>query len=376
MHYKQITRINANTGSIERPWRNRSHFFVLGDPSCGTLRHHDEYAVKVDNYGEALELVENGFSIRMSDGRSPPSLVAPASLKLVDEPVGTLDELWTYTMPETPFSRTALEDDVRKAIASQCAEIYWLANPDAANAFIGFDFDIDEVESGAQARLIDLGRFNFARVISNAYESAFRVGSAKLISDEDVDELELMIGATFAAAARRYPSPTDRPESPIRQTMLSAYLRWRISDGSFHAENVDQSLVENLAILARMSDQAVRNSLNKEGLSSKGEVDYQSILNWLEHRRDFIPLREDERFEARETWRALHDFKSLDLNDAFKSVRSRRGKVENSGELQPIEQAIATRLAELEAPALAELRAYARVQQLCIDTFVVNFSAR
>ncbi len=373
MHFKQILRTNPTSGRVERPWRNRDREFVLGDPAKGDDRHHDAHATKVDNYGEALELVERGFSIRMSDGKAPASLVTPASLTFVDEPVTTLDELWAFTMPGVPFSFEDVEQDVRKALLVQAGETYWLANPRAADAFIGFPLEIDGVEHGDQVEQVDLGQFNFARVIKNAYEGAFRVGRGSL-SDEDADELELMIGAITGGAARRYLSPANVPGSPLRQTMLSAYLRWKLSAGALFDNKLDQSAVESLAILADMSEQAVRNSLNKEGLSPvKGKIDYDAVIRWLEQRRDFVPLREDERSEARATWDAIHHLRTQPLPAAFDAVRSRNLRADDHHVLASIEKQIIFAVEQGGAPAPEHLRSYARHLRLAIDTFVLNF---
>ena len=376
MHYKQITRTNPTTGRTERPWRNKDHFFVLGDPSKGEVKHHDQHAAKVDNYGEALELVERGFSIRMSDGKSPPSLVTPASITFLDEPVSTLDDLWTYSMPDVPFSRHELEDDIRAALLSQAAEIYWIAGPEAANAFIGLKIDVDAVEHGTQAAQIELKRFNFARVVLNAYESAYRTGAGKLISDDDIDELELMIGAMFSSMSRRYDNPADRRGSPLRRTMLSAYLRWKMSEGYLFDNKLDQSAVENLAILADMSEQAVRNSLNKEKLSAvKGKLDNRAVIRWLQNRRDFVPLRESERPESRWTFRALHLFRSNRVDQAVAEIRRQHPSVQLDEDLVELERQIVASVRQRQSVPVAQLRSYARSFGFSVDTFVVEFAA-
>ncbi len=74
-----ITRQNPRTGKIERPWRNRDGVFVLGDPAHGALKHHDKFAVKVAAIEEVAALVARGFSVRMTDGECPPSLISPDS---------------------------------------------------------------------------------------------------------------------------------------------------------------------------------------------------------------------------------------------------------------------------------------------------------
>lgn len=368
--FQQISRTNPSTGKMERPWRDRDHQFILGDPSEGSQRHlTNDHAVRVDNYGEALELVQRGFAIRMSDGRSAPSLVVPRSLTISDDPVERIDDLWTYTMPVEAFSRDDLEKDIRGALTSMAVDTYWIAGPQAAEAFAGADFDIDDAE-WLESRL-DLTRFNFARVVFAAYESAFRVGEAHLIPDEDIDELEVLIGAMIGAPFRRYPNPVDHRDSPLRRVMLSAYLRWQISEfGGFDNDKLNQSAVEKLAVLAGMTDQAVRNSLNKEGLSAKGEMHYPSIIRWLENRRDFVPFREDERPGARSTWTAIHLLKTMPPREAFSEIRKRAAE---SARVEVIEREIMAVLDQANAPSPALLRQYAREAGLLIDTFVLNF---
>ena len=80
-----ITRRNPTTGTTEYPWRDRHNNFVLGDPRHGGELHLRKHAVLTDNYDEALALVRDGFSIRMSagDGR-PPSLISAGALELLD----------------------------------------------------------------------------------------------------------------------------------------------------------------------------------------------------------------------------------------------------------------------------------------------------
>lgn len=375
MHYKTITRVNPKTGALERPWRNRDHQFVLGDPSKGDQRHHDEHAVKVDNYGEAVELVQGGFAIRVSDGRSPPSLVVPGSLEIGDDPVTSLDDYWTYTMPEVPFTQAELEQDIRSAILCHAGEISWMAGQDAADGFIGFSLGVDVIEHGEQAELIDLERFNLTRLARNAYESAFRVGKARLIGDKDIDEIELLLGAMLSKTGHRYPHPIDSKTSPLRRTLASAYLRWKIYETRLVEDHLDQSGVENLAVLAGMSEQAVRNSLAKEGLSAvRGKADYLALIKWLEGRRDFVPLREDERLEARATWARLARLKRKNVASALKFDSSVWDG--DSAHLSAVNE-LADRIASLskqDQPVPdADLRAYARSAQLCIDTFVTEF---
>jgi hypothetical protein len=84
-----ITRKNPQTGKLEHPLRNHDGAFVLGDPAHGAQKHHKKFAVKVRTIAEVAALVGRGFSVRMTDGKSRPSLISPASLHL--EEVGDAD---------------------------------------------------------------------------------------------------------------------------------------------------------------------------------------------------------------------------------------------------------------------------------------------
>jgi hypothetical protein len=124
-----------------------------------------------------------------------------------------------------------------------------------------------------------------------------------------------------------------------------------------------------------MTDQGVRNSLNKEGLSPvKGKVDYSGIIRWLENRREFFPLRENERPAARRTWAAIHELRRKSANEAFAAIADRNRWADKSA-LKASEKPIVEALASGRKPRPCELRAYARVLAFNIDTFVIEFPA-
>lgn len=371
--FDAINRINPASGEREKPWRNRSHEFALSGPSSGVSRYSVESeSVLVDNYGEAVELVRQGYSIRLSDGRSPPTLVSPRSLVIEVGHVKGLDDLWTYTMPAFSPTRSEVEEDIRASIAAIATEIAWIASAEISSAFAGalYSAEVSRIEAGA----IDLSRFNFTRVVLAAHASAFRTTNSLPIDNAELNELEILIGGTFSGALRRYPNPVDDQASALRRTMLCAYWRRQISEGRlFENDLVDASIVEKLAVLSNMTEQAVRNSLNKNGLSSiKGRLDYAAIIRWLENRRDFVPLREQERPGASNTSEALHLFETLPQRDALPTIAARL-KLPASVERTQAEQAIIDSYGDrLDIPD-AVLRQYARSANLLIDTFVLNY---
>jgi len=366
MHYKQINRIAPN-GAVERPWRNREHQFVLGDPKHGNVKHHDEFAVKVDNYGEALEMVERGYSIRMSDGRNPASLVSPASLTIIDETTEALDDLWTYTMPMPPFGKDVVLRDLQKALRSHAYLIERLASPDAASAFAGVDMDDLSSFDDGDAQGIDLDKFAMTSVISHAYDYAFGSTPSYLMSEEDVDDLEVFLELASAADTNRFFSPMHRENSAVRVTAEMAYARWQLREGS-------GLTVKRMAFLARMTENAVRNSLSKQKIKPEnGLVPFERALSWLEVRQNFLPQRDDERGTSPSTYSALHTMQTHPLGEALaKIIDQVTPGAAVAVEARELAAGIETGAGEGRLPAIGQLRELSRVLRLSIDRFTTE----
>lgn len=365
MHYQQIIRTSAN-GAVERPWRNRSHQFVLGDPAEGAQKHHDAVAIKVDNYGEALDMVQQGFSIRMSDGRNAPSLVAPASLNLLNEPVEYLDELWTYTVPVAPFPREQALQDLRKTLWAEACKISNIAGAGAAEAFCGGiadDYNFLSFEDG-NFENIDLSKFNITRVVEAAYSYAFTHGANTVLGDDDADELEIFLELSTSAFTNRFYSPMNEENSAIRATTEMAYARWQLREGS-------GLTVKRMAFLARMTENAVRNSLSKLKMKpTDGLLDYEQAHPWLESRRDFLPQREDERPSSQVTWAAINLATQKPLIEGLSAIVATRPDLVHS--IDPAMEPLRAALANNELPTISQVRTFARAMEYNIDSFVVK----
>ncbi|KHL24101.1 hypothetical protein PK98_15545, partial [Croceibacterium mercuriale] len=330
------------------------------------------------SYAEALELVQQGFAIRMSDGRSAPSLVAAGSLELVDGPVASLDDLWTFTMPEVPFTLETVLEELREHIQSQASDIGCIAGDEAASAFLGFPFDWrDDSESPEARERIDLACFNMTRIVTAAWHSAFRPTPASpAIAGEDVDELEQILCASLVRFGRRHGSPLDRDGSALQRTILSAYYRWQIADGCFLPEDAlpdsgrpDHSVTEAIGALTGMPATAVRNTLSRDGLSLvRSKLDRNALIDWIVTRRNFAPLRESETSEGRWAWFVAGDLHFTPGDDGFAKVRQRVHSA--TPDLQAKEAAIVARRAAGEMPTHAELRRYAEALQVSPDSLI------
>ena len=365
MHYKQILRTAPN-GAIERPWRNREHQFVLGDPKHGNVKHHDEFAVKVDNYGQALELVKRGYSIRMSDGRNPASLVSPASLTLLDEPTKSLDDLWHYTSPVPPFSKDVVFKKLKQTLLAESLAIAYIANIDMARAFSGIDLDDEPGVHECNAEDIELSRFRVTAVIDHAFDYAFGSYPSFYLSEEDADELEIFLERASSASTDRFENPMHRDDSALRMTVEMAYARWQLREGS-------ALTVKRMAFLARMTENAVRNSLSKEQIKlQQGLVPFDEALRWLEGRQNFLPQRQAERVAAHFTGWTLNQLRSEPVGQALADILNRYENPKTKAAAASLAADIEAALMSGKIPHAALLRDFARTLGLLIDVFVTE----
>ena len=293
-----ITRTNSRTGKVERPWRNREDLFVLGDPAHGAQKHHDKFAVKVRTLEEVATLVGRGFSVRMTDGESPPSLISPDSLLV--EQVDDADPAarWADTAPKPPFEKQAMMAELKTAMLVQANQIAHAGSLDYAVAFMGFETSNPSypyVEDDADS--VDLDRFAATSYLDLAYDYAFQVERFWRFGDDTAQDVEEFIRGANPRGNDGCASPLASPDRFCRRAADTAFGRWKLETGY-------DLTVRELALLAQMKEPAVRNSLSKERIAlERGGVDANVALAWLGERRDFIPTRKEE---GRKAYRTAH----------------------------------------------------------------------
>lgn len=291
-----ITRTNPRTGRLERPWRNREGKFVLGDPAHGAQKHHDQFAVKVETLEEVAAYVARGFSVRMTDGQSPPSLISPDSLTVKELTDENPQQLWAETRSPPPFSKAEMFEELKRVFLVQANQIAHAGSLDFARAFMGFEtknpnypYCEDDIAQ------VDLDRFAATHYMDRAYDFAFQVGRYWGFGGDIAQDLNEFVQGANPQSSDGWQSPIANPDSKVRRTADMAFARWKIADGSNLA-------IRELALLAGdMSEAAVRNSLSKEKIAvTKGEVDLDAAVAWLQPRRGFVPTRTEE--GRKESW--------------------------------------------------------------------------
>ena len=292
-----ITRRNPRTGRIERPWRNRDNLFVLGDPAHGAQKHHDRFAVKVETLEEVARLIERGFSVRMTDGNSPPSLISPDSLAVED--IDTEDVLWAETLPKPPFEKAEMFEELKVALFVQANQIAHAGRHEAAIAFLGFEpVTLVPTYDPHDLQRLDLSRFSATHYVDRAYDYGFQVGRYwDFGADMAQNAIEFLEGAT-PCDENGQPSPLMNDKSLCRIAIETAFSRWSLENGFSIS-------IRGLALLSGMTEPAVRNSLSKDRIAiTDGQIRDEAALAWLKQRRGFIPTRtsEEANREFRNAW--------------------------------------------------------------------------
>ncbi len=289
-----ITRQNPRTGRIERPWKNRDGLFVLGDPAHGAQKHHDKFATKVATIEEVATLIGRGFSVRITDGESPPSLISPDSLTIEEVDDKDLPTLFAETAPKPPFSKDAMMAELRRAMLVQANQIAHAGDLSFAVAFMGFETaDLSYPYCGDDPEKVNLRRFSASAYLDKAYDYAFQVGQYWRFGDDTAQDVSEFVRGANPQASSGDRSPLANPESLCRRAADAAFGRWNLMEGY----NLS---IRELALLGSMTEAAVRNSLSKERIAiEKGEVDHEIAAAWLKGRRDFIPSLTDEGHKER-----------------------------------------------------------------------------
>ncbi|TXN17219.1 hypothetical protein FV219_00905 [Methylobacterium sp. WL122] len=217
--------------------------------------------------------------------------------------------------------------DELRAIFLFTADLVMLgAGSEAAKQFIGFDrYDVAlDAYCDAPIGRVDLGRFTVTHRFEDAYEFAFR---PSLFNKTGFDEISDLISFMHAVprsggvGASEVHHQYMTPEGLCHTTIDLAWARLCLDNPkSFD----DRPLTtRQLALLANMSEGAVRNALADKGEnglraipgSKPVAVEHEEARRWLKGRRGFVPSpdRVSEDFVVTERLSSLRTAKELGL---------------------------------------------------------------
>lgn len=197
-------------------------------------------------------------------------------------------------MSTAPFTKEEMFQELRGILFTQASQVALVRNPDVAKEFLGVAVDTwhnnpipDDLAK------IDLERFDITRVLDMAYDFAFQTGAYwRFGSDHEFEIAAFGAGVTpssFEGAQSPYLYNDSKVHHVVDMAVARSHLReeWDIG-------------IRGLALLAGMTEPAVRNSLSKENIQTTGKpakVAAEVALKWLQDRRGYVSTRMDEAVE-------------------------------------------------------------------------------
>ena len=216
-----------------------------------------------------------------------------------------------------PFTREEMLEELKEILFVQASHIAVSLSAEAADAFIGFEVGVDwhAATVDRYRELIDLRRFNITSLLECAYDFAFQVGAYWKYGPAEGYDIEAFERGICDASYEGSHNPYKLDDSKVRHVIRLAVAR------EYLDIHKDALRIDQLCLLADMSEASVRNSLSKEGIRTSGKpvrVDNDEARAWLAGRRGFIPTRmkEMEKRSATESREYL-----LSLHPAYESAR-------------------------------------------------------
>lgn len=224
------------------------------------------------------------------------------------------------TLP--PFTLDEMRSELCAILLFRADDLAMTKDSDAAASFIGFPSDHYFKESPSQ---VNLTQFRISSAMHVLFDYAFQVGRAEEFGENLLqDAVVFMENIPRAGGQDEKSGETHRfmdPDGLCRTVVETAGARRKLDDACYGSE----LSVRELALLARMTEGAVRNALAGAGIKSKGAKTYVSTefaKEWLAGRRGFVPTT---------CWiytaqRAMQEIRYATSIDEFAYVLSRRAQ--------------------------------------------------
>ncbi|AUN29639.1 hypothetical protein [Niveispirillum cyanobacteriorum] len=220
-----------------------------------------------------------------------------------------------------PFTLDEMRNELCAILLFKADDLAMTRDSEAAVSFIGFPSDHYFKESPSQ---VNLRPFRISSTMHVLFDYAFQVGCADEFREDLLqDAVVFMENIPRAGGQDEKGGETHRfmdADGLCSIVVETAGARWKLENGYG-----SELSVRELALLARMTEGAVRNALAGAGIKSKGAKTYVSTefaKDWLAGRRGFVPTT---------CWtytaqRAMQDIRLASSIDVFADALSRRAQ--------------------------------------------------
>lgn len=192
-------------------------------------------------------------------------------------------------MAYPPITKDALLDELRTIFLFEADHLAMGKGSAAAEAFIGFASEQYYCEEPVR---VDLQGFRILGTVDAAYDYAFQVGAHYRFSEDQLQDFTVFLEGTPRVGGQGVDGgqthPFMTPDGCCRRTLDAATARFRLDEGD------GELTVRHLALLANMTEGAVRNALAAAGIKATGSrttVPIGIAAEWLKGRRGFVETK-------------------------------------------------------------------------------------
>ncbi|CAH0266486.1 hypothetical protein [Roseomonas sp. CECT 9278] len=197
-------------------------------------------------------------------------------------------------MPKPPFTKNQMFNELKLVVRAMANHIAAYGSAEAAEVLAGFRSDNAAYPYAEDdPNCFDLARFRVTAYMDIAYDYAFQTGNPERFGDDRAQDINEFRQSAVQQSSTGDRSPMGIPDSKCRIVTDLAFARWQL-------EQEFDLTVRELALLAGMTEPAVRNSLSNENIKMEtarrpgepGKLDGAVAYAWLRKRRGFIDSRD------------------------------------------------------------------------------------
>lgn len=201
------------------------------------------------------------------------------------------------TQVTKPFPKPKMLDELRTILLFEGDHIILGRGLEIARDFLGFEPEDGDNYCLDEPSRVDLSRFPIARSFDRGYDYAFAPANPMQIGEHEVQDLIAFmegiprIGGTSMAG---FLHDFMNPKGLCRRVADTVFARWKLE-----IERLDQFTIREIALLANMTEGAVRNAISvgdlkaiKSGTATL--IEGREAQSWLLGRKGFVPMPGDE----------------------------------------------------------------------------------
>lgn len=199
----------------------------------------------------------------------------------------------------TFFRKSDMLDELRTILLFEGDHLILGRGPEFAETFLGFPPEDGSNYCDDDPARVDLGLFPIATSFDRGYDYAFAPSNPIQIDESEVQDLIVFMdgvprigGTSMGGTLHDFMTP----KGLCRRVADTVFARWKLE-----IEKADEFSIREMALLANMTEGAVRNAISVGDLKTvkRGTatlVEHEHALGWLRGRKGFVPMpqREDK----------------------------------------------------------------------------------